>query len=264
MWLVASHVHTLEMCVHTPFQPHQSLPGVHLMNTINHTSVVKYTVGGTTRSIVGSISRSDLHHRVLQLQHINIEPQAQALLFSAQRCPKIKAREKKHLMFGKNLIGKHSCIGLCGVFTHFALSPLHARLLFSFMKINETVQPAAEASRAPPDWGGLQASSHFSCMLSWQFRESQGVQHWRGMTIRKRGQKKRKWLMQNANHIAVSVTRSEKDKLGGNGNLGPQSLWRTKELMGKKSWQKGIVRERIYKWRTQLAISATKLVGSYL
>lgn len=216
----------------------------------------------TTRSIVESISRSDLHHQVLQLQHINIEPQAQALLFSAQLSP---VNNKKHLMFGKILIGKHSCIRLWGVFTHSALSPLHARLLFSFMKINETVQTAAEASGAPPDWGGLQASSHFSCTLSWQFRESQGVQHWCGMTIGKWGKKKRerKWLMQNANHIAVSVTRSEKDKLWGNGNLRPQSLWRTKTLMGMKSWQ-SVVTERIYKWRTQVAISLTKLVGSYL
>lgn len=53
--------------VRTPPRPHWSLPGVHLMNTINHTSVVKYTVGGTMRSIVRSISRSDLHRRVLQL-----------------------------------------------------------------------------------------------------------------------------------------------------------------------------------------------------
>lgn len=65
--------------------------------------------------------------------------------------------------------------------------------------------------------------------------------------------------------ISVSLQRAvRKDKLGGNGNLRPQSLWRTKKLMGKKSWQKGVVRERMYKWRTQVAISATKLVGFYL
>lgn len=83
-----SHVQKLGMCVRAP----QSLPGVHLMNTINHTSVVKYTAGGMTGSIVGSISRSDLHHRVLQLQHINIERQTQALLFLAQRSLIIKVQ----------------------------------------------------------------------------------------------------------------------------------------------------------------------------
>lgn len=42
-------------------------------------------MGETTRSIVGSISRSDLHQQVSQVQHINLELQVHAVLFSAQR-----------------------------------------------------------------------------------------------------------------------------------------------------------------------------------
>lgn len=39
-------------------------------------------------------------------------------------------------------------VSLSGVFSWAALSPVQSRLLFSFMKINETVQSSAEASRA--------------------------------------------------------------------------------------------------------------------
>lgn len=53
-----------------------------------------------------------------------------------------------------NLMGNHICFSLGGVFTNSAPSPPQARLLFSFMKINETVHPAAEASGAAPDSGG--------------------------------------------------------------------------------------------------------------
>lgn len=84
----------------------QSLAGVHLMNTIHHTSVVKYTVGGTTRSMVQSMSPSDLHHQVSQVQHMNTEPFA-----LCPTPPHHQDQSTTHLMFGKNVISdrKQSC-----------------------------------------------------------------------------------------------------------------------------------------------------------
>lgn len=99
-------------------------------------------------------------------------------------------------MFGKNLIRKQSRIRLCGT-----LSPLRTRFLFSFVKINEPVQPAAEASGAPADWGGLQASSHFCCAFVMAVQRQPGSPAVARNDNRKVGQKKkteRKKEMANA------------------------------------------------------------------
>lgn len=66
------------------------------MKIINHTTVLQYTFGGTARSILGSISCSDLHHKVLQLKHINVEPQAHSI--PVQRSGEIEpARKTSHI-----------------------------------------------------------------------------------------------------------------------------------------------------------------------
>lgn len=70
------------------------------MKIINHTTVLQYTFGGTAGSILGSISCSDLHHKVLQLKHINVEPQAHNFI-PVQRSGVIKPAQK-HLVSAQN------------------------------------------------------------------------------------------------------------------------------------------------------------------
>lgn len=65
--------------------------------------------------------------------------------------------------------------GVClpGMFSWAALSPVQSCLLFSFMKINETVQSSAEASRALLTEEAFRLPQALSSTLSRQFRETE-------------------------------------------------------------------------------------------
>lgn len=95
-------------------------------------------------------------------------------------------------------------VSLSGMFSWAALSPVQSCLLFSFMKINETVQSSAEASRAllTEEAFGLRQAFAARCHgSSERVRENMAVWCCCGMTIGKglgRG-----LLMQNANHSNV-------------------------------------------------------------
>lgn len=79
-------------------------------------------------------------------------------------------------------------VNLSGVFGWAALSPVQSCLLFSFMKINETVQSSAEASRAllTEEAFGLRQAFPARCHgSSERVRENIAAQCCCGMTIGK-------------------------------------------------------------------------------
>ena len=104
-------------------------------------------------------------------------------------------------------------VSLSGVFSRAALSPVQSCLLFSFMKINETVQSSAEASGAllTEEAFGLRQAFPARCHgSSERARENIAAQRCCGMTIGKgpgRG-----LLMQNANHSNVVLMCCVRDR----------------------------------------------------
>ncbi len=104
-------------------------------------------------------------------------------------------------------------VSLLGVFSWAALSPVQSFLLFSFMKINETVQSSAAASRAllTEEAFGLRQAFAARCHgSSERVRENIAAQCCCGMTIGK--ELGRGLLMQNANHSNVVLMCCMKDR----------------------------------------------------
>lgn len=104
-------------------------------------------------------------------------------------------------------------VSLWGMFSWAALSPVQSCLLFSFMKINETVQSSAEASRAllTEEAFGLRQAFPARCHgSSERVRENIASQCCCGMTIGKG--LRRGLLMQNANHSNVVLMCCMKDR----------------------------------------------------
>lgn len=115
-------------------------------------------------------------------------------------------------------------VSLSGMFSRAALSPVQSCLLFSFMKINETVQSSAEASRALLTEEAFRLRQAFPPRChgsSERVRENIASQRCSGMTIGKGLE--RGLLMQNANHSNVALMCWMKDRFGGNGKLRPRS-----------------------------------------
>lgn len=103
-------------------------------------------------------------------------------------------------------------VSLSGMFSWAALSPVQSCLLFSFMKINETVQSSAEASRALLTEEAFRLRQAFAARChgsSERVRKNMAAPCCCGMTIGKglgRG-----LLMQNANHSNVLLMCCKKD-----------------------------------------------------
>lgn len=235
-----TRAHTRNVRAPEPLRPRWSLPGVHLMNTINHTSVVKYTVGGTTRSIVGSISRSDLHHRVSQLQHINIEPQARPLFFSAQRSHNNQSQSDNTSRSGRiwagNIAASVSAVHL-PILPHSLLKLASCFPSWKQMKGCSQLQrpaellPTEEAFRLRHT---LLARCHGS---SGRARESGTAAEWQWESGA--GKKKKKRLMRNANHIGVAVTRRKERQVRRKWKPETPNPLKDKEVNGKEKLTEG-------------------------
>lgn len=99
------------------------------------------------------------------------------------------------------------------MFKWAALSPLQSCLLFTFIKINETVQSSAEASKAFLTEEAFRLPQAFSACChgsSERLRENIAAQYCCGMTMGKGLQ--RGLLMQNANHNNVVLMFCMKDR----------------------------------------------------
>lgn len=209
------------------------------MNTINHTSVVKYTVGGTTRSIVESISRSDLHHRVSQLQHINIEPQARALFFSAQRSPTIKVRATTpHVRAESDReISLHQSLRCI---YPFCLIPSSS---WPFVLPHENKWKGAASCRGQRSSSWLRRPSGFVTLFLHVVMAVQGEPGSPALPRndnRKVGRKKKKKrLMRNANHIGVAATRSKERQVRRKWKPETPIPLKDKEVNGKEKLTEG-------------------------